>query len=349
LLKNLLFQRDGIGQLNKGERMNTQKIAKTELHIIDAGKIKDSPGPYGMSFGFELTPLVRSIKRVGLVNVPILIEDGKGTKTVVSGYRRIQAVKSLEWDNIPCRVLQESDFSPLECLLLNLHENLATRSLNNVEKGMVLSHLNSYLPLTEIMKDYMSLLDLPLHEETFDLFLRIEKELDENIKIHLARGHISLQVVRMLLEMDPVSRLPVFGLISKLKFNINQQLQLINYIIDISHITKAPIIELLKDQPLEKICLNDNLNTPQKAKAVLRLLRTRRFPSLTEAEKTFNKTVSKLDLPKRVRIEPPLFFESPDYRLEILFKEGKELREKIDCLFQTKGIEELGNPWDGGA
>jgi ParB family transcriptional regulator, chromosome partitioning protein len=329
--------------------MDTPKIVTADLHLIDSSKINDSPGPYGMSFGFELTPLVRSIKRVGLVNVPILIEDGKGTKTVISGYRRIQAVKSLKWDNIPCRVLQESEFSPLECLLLNLHENLTTRSLNNVEKGMVLNHLNSYLPLPEIMKDYMSLLDLPSHEETFDLFLKIEKELDENIKIYLARGHMSLQVVRMLLDMDPASRLPVFSLISKLKFNINQQLQLINYIIDISHITKATVIELLEDHSLENICLNDNLNTPQKAKAILRLLRTRRFPSLTEAEETFNKMVSKLDLPKTVRIDPPLFFESPDYRLEVLFREGKELREKIGRLFKMDGIEKLGNPWERGA
>jgi ParB family chromosome partitioning protein len=348
LLKTLLFRRDGIGQSRKGERMNTQKISTADLHLIDTDRINDSPGPYCMSFGFQLTPLVRSIKRVGLVNVPVLIEDGKGTNTVISGYRRIQAVKSLKWDNIPCRVLRESEFSPLECLLLNLHENLATRSLNDVEKGMVLSHLNSYLTLTEIMKDYMSLLDLPSHEETFDFFLRIERELDENIKIYLAQGHISLKVVKMLLDIDPISRTPVFGLISNLKFNINQQIQLINYIVDISHITKAPIIELLKDQPLENICLNDNLNTPQKAKAVLRLLKTRRFPLLTEAEKAFDKVVSKLDIPKRVHIDPPLFFESPDYRLEILFRDGKELRGKVGQLFKMDGIEELGNPWERG-
>ena len=230
--------------------MNIQKIATADLHLIDPDRIDDSPGPYCMSFGFEIEPLMRSIKRVGLVNSPLLTEGSKGTMTVISGYRRIQAVKSLKWDNIPCRVLQESEFSPLECLLLNLHENLATRSLNNVEKGMVLSHLNSYLPLTEIMKDYMSLLDLPSHEETFDLFLKVEKELDENIKIYLAQGHISLQVVRMLMNMDPESRLTVFGLVSNLKFNINQQIQLINHIVDISHITKTPVIELLKEQSL---------------------------------------------------------------------------------------------------
>lgn len=329
--------------------MNIHKIATADFHFIDADRINDSPGPYGMSFGFELRPLVQSIKRVGLVNLPILIEDGKGTKTVVSGYRRIQALKSLKWDNIPCRILQESEFSPLECLLLNLHENLTTRNLNNVEKGMVLSHLNSHLPLTEIMKDYMSLLDLPSHEETFDLFLKIEKELDENIKIYLAQGHISLQVIRILLDMDPLSRSTVFDLVSQLKFNINQQLQLINYIIDISHMIKATVPELLKDHSLENICLNDNLNTPQKAKAILRLLRNRRFPSLTETEKTFNKIVSNLDLPKRVRIDPPLFFESPDYRLEVLFREGKELRGKIGHLFKMDGIEEIGNPWERGA
>jgi ParB-like chromosome segregation protein Spo0J len=338
--------REGV---EKGEKMNILKISTGRIQSIDTDRINNSPGPYGMSFGFELMSMVRSIKRIGLVNVPLLIEDGKGTKTVISGYRRIQAVKSLKWDHIPCRVFQKSELSPLECLLLNLHENLATRSLNHVEKGMVLSRLNTYLPPNEIMKDYMPLLDLPSHEETFDFFLKIEKELDEDIKIYVARDRMSLRVVRMLLDMDPASRLPVFGLISRLKLNINQQIQLINYLYDISNIIKKPVVQLLKEESLENILLDNNLNPPQKAKSILRLQKTRRFPSLTEAEDTFNKMVSKLDLPKRVRIDPPLFFESPDYRLEVLFREGRDLREKIAWLFKLEGLEELGNPWERDA
>ena len=329
--------------------MDTQKVATVRLHRVDPERIDESPGPYCMSFGFELTSLIRSIKRVGLVNSPLLIEDGKGTMTVISGYRRIHALKFLKWNSIPCRVLAKSEFSPLECLLLNLHENLATRNLNNVEKGMILSRLTSWLPRTEILEDYMPLLDLPSYEKTLNLFLMIEKELDEEIKAYLARGQTSLQVAGMLLNMDPVSRPPVFDLISSLKLNINQQTQLLNYIVDLSQITKEPIFEFMKEQSLESICSDDNLNTPQKAKAVLRLLRIKRFPSLTEAERTFNKMVSKLDLPKRVRIDPPLFFESPDYRLEVLFKGGKGLREKIERLFHMDGLEELGNPWERGA
>jgi hypothetical protein len=49
-----------------------------------------------------------------------------------------------------------------------------------------------------------------------------------------------------------------------------------------------------------------------------------------------------------VHIDPPLFFESPDYRLEILFRDGKELRGKVGQLFKMDGIEELGNPWERG-
>jgi ParB-like chromosome segregation protein Spo0J len=299
-----------------------------------------------MSFGFELTPLILSIKRIGLVNSPLLIEDGRGTMEIVSGYRRIQAVKSLKWEKISCRVLQESDISELECLLLSLHENLATRSFNLAEKGMILSRLMAFFSHAEILKDYMPLLEIPSHEETLRLFLKIENELEESIKLSLARGQTSLRVVKMLLDLDPHSRAPVFSLISDIKLNINKQVQLINYIFDISQKNRETVPEFLKGLSLEKIYSEKQLNTPQKAKAVFRLLRAKRFPSLTEAETTFKKMVSRLNLPERVRIEPPPFFESPDYRLEILFKEGKELKEKIGYLFEKEEIEKLGNPWE---
>jgi hypothetical protein len=59
--------------------------------------------------------------------------------------------------------------------------------------------------------------------------------------------------------------------------------------------------------------------------------------------------VSTLNLPKGVRVVAPPFFESPDYRLEVVFTNGKELREKIARLLKRDALEEIGNPWERGA
>ncbi len=75
-------------------------------------------------------------------------------------------------------------------------------------------------------------------------------------------------------------------------------------------------------------------------------MRGRRFPSLVKAEKAFEKKVSSLNLPKSASIHAPPYFEEPHYRLEVLFREGKDLMETINRLNLTEGLEELGDPWE---
>ena len=328
--------------------MDITEIIQIEPQLVDSSRIDDSPGPYCMSFGFDLTPLTQSISNIGLVNCPLLIEDKRGFFTVIAGYRRIKALKSLGWNRIPCRILTESKISPLKCLLLNVYDNLATRKLNEVEKGMILNRLCLWVKRNEVMEVYMPLLDLPSHEPTLLFYKKLEEELDPGIKEYLVQKNLSLQVAQMLLGMEPGARSNVFRIISNIKFNINQQKQLIDYIVDLSNIEVKTISEILKEPWVEGIFIDNQLNNPQKAKAILKLLRARRFPTLVKAEKLFKKRVSRLGLPEGATISAPPFFEDPHYRLELLFKEGKELREKVNRLSQTVSLEDLRSPWEKG-
>jgi hypothetical protein len=312
----------------------------------DPRDIDDSPGPCCMSFGFDLKPLIQSIKKIGLINSPLVMEQRPGNLTVISGYRRILALKSLKWDRVPCRVLSESQLSPLDCLLINLHENLATRKLNEIEKGMILSRLGSWLPRTEVVKHYMALLALPAHEPTFLFFVRLEQELDREMKEYLVRGRLSLKATKMLLETPIDAMRNIFRLLSSLKFNFNQQEQLIEYITDLLHMNADFMSDVFEGQELVSIRSDTALNNPQKAKAILRFLRARRFPLLDSAERAFKKKALGLALPDGVKISAPRHFEGPHYRLEVLFKDGRELTEKIDLLSRTEGMGDLGDPWE---
>jgi len=326
--------------------MGTPKITPIESQLVNPNKIEDFPGPYCMSFGFDIRPLVQSIDRVGLVNCPLLIENKNAELTVIVGYRRIHALKTLGWDRIPCGILSESRLSPLECLLLNLYDNLATRKLNEVEKGMALNRLHSLVPGKEMLEVYMPLLELPSNESALLFFIKLEQELDTEIKEYLVQKKISLQTAKMLRKMESDERSHVFNFMSNIKFNINQQKQFLDNIIDLSEIENKPSHDLLNEQSLKVILVNKQLNNPQKAKAILKLLRGRRFPSLVKAEKAFKKKVSSLDLPKSASIYAPAYFEEPHYRLEVLFREGKELRETINRLSLTEDLDELGDPWE---
>jgi len=321
-------------------------ITKLSPQLIDPNTIPcHYPGPYCMSFGFHVRHLIRSIKEVGLINTPLLTADGQGNWIVVAGYRRMQAVASLGWNRVPCRVIASAQVSPLDCLLINLHDNLATRKFNEVEKAMVLSRLASYLPRSEILAHYMPMLDLPSHEPTFLLFRDIEEVLDKDIKGHLALGLLSLQAAKMLLDLDDNARSSLNYLIGKLKLNVNQQKQMIDYIVDLSHNSHKSVSAFLEDHPLKSICADSRMNNPQKARAVLQLLRRERYPELISSEKAFKEKVSRLGLPTGVKITHPPFFEAADHRLEVLFKDGKELRYKLGQISGVEGIEELGDPW----
>lgn len=313
--------------------------------LVNAKEIDESPGSFTMSFGFDLKPLIRSIERFGLINTPCVVRDTKGKWVPVVGFRRILVLKSLQWEKIPCVDLSDLGLSVLDLILLNLHDNLTTRKFNDVEKGMILYRLTPHTIRDEILNYYMPLLDLPSHEPTLDLFLKLEG-LDTIIKRSIAEGTVSLKTIKQIVDMGHEPCMVIFTWLKKIKLNFNQQLQFIEYIKDISIKEEKSINQILEEKQLLKLLEDTKLNNPQKTKHVLNLLKSRRFPRLTDSEKTFQKNISRLNLPKDVRIQHPPFFETPHYRLEILFRNGKELKEKIDYLAELDRLEMIEDPWE---
>ena len=329
--------------------MDRLKIIDTLPQPVNLNQIDDSPGPCRMSYGFDTKPLADSIHRIGLINSPILIGKGEGGGkiefVVVAGFRRIKALEALGETHAPCRILPpETSFR--KCLLINLYENLAIRGFNPVEKGMALARLLEWIPEKEVVKTFMPLFDLPSNEKVLHLFVRIETEFARQAKDLLAGGDLSTKAAKLLLEMDSADREKFCHYFSIIKFTKNQQTHFIDFIDDLSHIEGRAIARLLDDPELADICHNEQMNNPQKARALIAFLRTRRLPHLVKAEKRFRRMVEKLSLPESYRITPPPFFEGPNYRLEISFKNGKDLMEKVMILVHKEGLVTLKDPWD---
>jgi len=102
--------------------MNRQKISDFKKVLLGIGDITSEPGPFTMSFGFDPMPLVESIKRIGLINPPIVIKDSQKGFNVVSGYRRIKALKHLNKKKVSCIDLSDSGLPQEELFFLNLHD-----------------------------------------------------------------------------------------------------------------------------------------------------------------------------------------------------------------------------------
>jgi ParB-like chromosome segregation protein Spo0J len=331
------------GQGRRMKMIHNFKAENVPITAVSLSRINPEPGPYSMSFGFDLTPMVRSIREVGMLNPPLIMANQEGRWEVVSGYRRIMAARDLGWEKVLCRDLSGSNLSSLECLKLNLHENLPTRLFNEVEKGMILKRLSRHASVDELLHTYMPLLGLPSHEPTVQAYLLID-DVEEPVKRSLAEGAISLHAVMLLLGMAPAARLAVWKCITDLRLNTNYQKRLIEYAVDISEMEDKAADRILTEGPVTAIFQDQKLNNPQKAKALLDHLHSRRNPRLAKSERVFRQNVSTLDLPDGVRITYPPYFEDPSFTLEVSFRDGVALREKMIRLSQMEGLENIRSP-----
>ena len=279
--------------MNGWTHMNKRSV------YMELETINSSPGPYTMSFGYDQSHLIQSIKKFGLINPPFVTKNRAGYMDVVMGYRRIRALNSIGWKRVPVFDLTDSKIPSQRLLLWNFHDNLATRPFNHIEKAMILTRLTSYFSHPEIHSQYLSLLGITSSWE-MDFFIRLG-ELDVDLKEAIAHDRVSLKAVKRILEMDTESRAIVFRFMSDLNLNLNQQVQLIDYIDDMSVKEKKSIHKVLTLEPFIEILEDTSLNNPQKAKKLFTLLKNRRYPILTQTEKAFKKMIDEMNLPRQVR------------------------------------------------
>jgi ParB family chromosome partitioning protein len=321
------------------------RLLETVTSKIVLSEIDLEPGPFCMSFNFSLEQLKNSIERFGVLNAPYVIKASDSRYTVVTGYRRLLAVRELGWAEVLCHVLP-ANFPPLEALLLNLHDTIVHRKMNEIEKAMVLERLNRYVKQEALMKEFMPMLSIPANRQNLDIFLQVPK-LEEQVRMSIATQRISLRVAGLMMTLDSDDRLKVNELFTALKLSFNQQWEVIQWIVEIASREGRPPKEVLEDDAVTEIVNNSEMSNPIKSKTIVKILRKRRFPSLVKAEKAFKKGVSKLSLPQGVKIIPPPFFEHRNYRLEIGFSQGKDLKEKAERLSRLPGLEQITDFWKG--
>lgn len=323
--------------------MNRQHITGQKGIQVPLDAFDEAPGPYAMSFGFDLHPLCQSIKTIGLVNPPCIGMDEKGRIEVITGYRRILALKQLGWFEIACEDLSATLPSPRERFVFAFHENLASRVFNPVEKAMVLGRLATLHGKETVLRDYMPLLSLPSHHETLLFYLSLAETGPEFLEA-VAGGRLSLKAAGALMRMESRSGDEVLHWISKLALNLNQQIQFIDILIDIGQIERRGIAHILSDEVLRGTSLNHRLNNPQKARKILDELRRRRNPRQKTAESRFQQAVDRLSLPEGARIDHPLYFEAPGYRLEVQFQNGPDLMQKLRRIHDLPALKEFDDP-----
>lgn len=305
-------------------------------------------GPFCTSAGPAPEALVASIQRVGVLNPPLVHRDPDGRLDVVTGFRRLRALRDLGRAVCLCRDLSGRLDDPLELLLLGIHDNLATRPWSDGDKALAVIRLAAHEDREALLFDHMPLLGLGRREELLEACLFLE-DAEPPVWEALAGGRLSLASVPMLQSWSSKNRLTAVHWIQKLNFNMNKQLQFIDFLHDLSEIEGCSVAEILTSVPARTLLEEAGTNAPQAAARLLEHLRRRRLPTVAAAESAFRRTLSSLALPSGVRVHPPPGFEGRAFHLEIAFRNGRELRERLEGLASLSGLEALGPPWEAGS
>lgn len=280
-----------------------------------------------LSYGYDLGPLKQSLDRVGLINPPVVRKDPDKGLQIICGSKRVAALGELSVSSFPCRIVP-SGTGDEECLLLNLYDNASLRVFNPIEKSMAIQGLQRFYPEEKIAQDFLPLLDLHPHKTQLELFKPL-CSLEGRVKDAVVAGTIDVRTALELARMDPESRQPLSSLLIELRLSVSKQAALIEYISEIALRENVSRDDVMHNQQIQSVLEAEQLNLPQKADTIIRYLRGRRYPQLTEKERAFKQQLKDFKLPRDVQFTPPPYFEGNRYCLTLHFASLKQLREQL--------------------
>ena len=307
------------------------KLAKVLLSNIDLSS-KNYDG-YLFSYGRDSDVVEDSIRKVGLINPPILKKnpDTEGTYSVICGYQRILACKKLGQISIDARVID--GLNDEETLLLVLHDNLASRGFNEIEKGIVLKKfLDIGYSCDRLAAEITLLLEIPPNKNIIEKYLSVLR-LDNEIKQSIARSELEFERAFLLITLDDAEREVVYRFLFKESItNTNEAKEAIRNLLDLKLIKKIEMEELLLSDEISHIISDNKSNKRKKGEKLCSLIKSMRYPSIRMKEDEFGKSCRELKLDNDVRVNHSRYFEGDEIRITLKAFNEEKLGNNLERL-----------------
>ncbi len=273
--------------------------------------------------------LTASIRRIGLLNPPVLAEKNTGF-CVISGFRRIAACDALKWPAVRTRIVSAQQ-TPHECSLIAISANAVERPLNLVEQSRALCLLSRHSADKVQLYKSASALGLPHNPVIVRKLIALET-LTPVIKRAILSGTLTLAMALELGQLDRVTGELFATLFSDLLLSLNKQREILTLITEIAKREDVPMRTILSEDPLRATYFSRELDRTQKTHALRDYLRCRRFPALAASEALFDHHRKKLELGHHIKIQPPRNFEGRSYTLSLSIEDLRDVEDLIGTL-----------------
>ena len=307
---------------------------KKEKLSIDDISLKDER--FRISYYFPLDELILSIKKIGLINPPLVAFRDKHI-ILVSGWKRVLACAELAITHIPVFLIEEED--ELEIFLKAFYENLATREFSLLDKAEILNRLKRFGEDEQnIVRHYMPLLNIPRTLPYLDSLMAIS-QLEPEAKRFIQEKSMPLLPASLLAEFNPEERRLLFPLLSPL--GQNKKKEILENLQDISRRIGTPAEKILSAQEILKIQSSEKLSSLQKAEKVRFLLKRKRYPAFSSWEESFESLLKKMRWPKEITIRPTPYFEDEEFSVTFSFENKEKFNANLLKLQELASREEF--------
>jgi ParB-like chromosome segregation protein Spo0J len=270
------------------------------------------------------------VKEVGIRH-PISICSANKPYKIISGHKRVQATIKAGLTNIPAFLVPTMDGA----LVLNLKENFALRHYSDIEKGCILNKLIAEgIEEDTIIDLYMPLLELERSKKIFQDLVLVEK-ISRGLQELLHQSNVPVKVFQVFFTWDNENQEAAEIFFAATRPGVNKWRDLLEITEEISKrdglspkdIFSAPAtIETLEDK---------GLTPPQKYDQVHQALQQKRYPVLSDLKKQIARALDEMKLDDKTRFKYHEAFESDEMKLELKFRDERELSQQVEKIFQA--------------
>ncbi|NQT68731.1 MAG: ParB/RepB/Spo0J family partition protein, partial [Desulfobacteraceae bacterium] len=236
------------------------KIETVKLTNIDC-----TDNTYRITTETNIDDLTASIKKIGLLNPPLLLENNS-EYMIVCGFRRIEACRGLGWSQVEARILDPGT-QKADCAGIAVTDNALQRPLNLIEQSRSLALISGFIKDDIMLAQELSILRLPENQSVIN---KIEKicHLSRPIQRAILSDIISLAMALELGKLAPDVGAGFVELFENLKLSLNKQREIVTFVQEIALREDIAILEVINDDRLQAILNQTDFDKNQKTRII---------------------------------------------------------------------------------
>lgn len=277
----------------------------------------------------DLSSLTRSIKLMGLLCPPTVWSNDNGF-VPVSGFRRIQAVRSLpEIEKIDCRIMPLD--SEMACATQAVADNAFARELIPAEQVRAVKLLGRFMAPAQIARHSSGIFNRQLNPTFISELLAVSALPPRAITL-LENGNLALKPARRLTAYDRETIDVLTDIFSRIKASSGKQLDMITCFTEVCRKEQIAPESVFNENGLQAVLTRDTEDLGQKGDQVRQYLTRRRFPNLEQARQKAKSHLGRLLSEKAFRFHLPDNFESMTYGVSFEFTSMDEFKKQAQAL-----------------